>query len=134
MASRDLVNVTIGEDKLEIGEELLQDESLLNIVKHYEKNTAKFKLKLINELSEHSFAMVKPPKKISYAIQFVMSSFECIQKFCEIIQAEPPREEDGTKEDFANFYTDLMSKFTMGILVQVSQTFKLLIGQIYNCD
>jgi hypothetical protein len=62
MASRDLVNISIEDGKLEIGEELPQDESLLNIVKHYEKDTARFKLKLINELSEHSFAVVKPPK------------------------------------------------------------------------
>jgi hypothetical protein len=79
------------------------------------------------DVSEHSFAITKPPKKDLSDILFVLSASECISKFCELLQVTID-----TPLDQA-YYEKLITECTDGVLDLVSYTFKALIGKIFEC-
>lgn len=129
MENSRLVNLMIGDRKIDCGDLIPIDASLPKIKKSYIECIDQFQPVLMSKnASEHSFKIFKPPRKELSDILFVLSSFECINKFTELIQVTA----DTTLD--AAYYEQLMAECTDGVLEMVSYTFKALIGRIFECN
>jgi len=123
-----LVNLTIGDEKIDCGEKILMDASLPKIKQSYIECIDNFQPVLKGQkASEHSFKIFKPPQQELSDILFVLSSFECISKFCELLRVTKDTPLDTT------YYEHLMNECTDGVLDMVSNTFQALIGRIFGC-
>lgn len=87
MSDGNLINLMVGEQKIDCGDKIPIDETLPKIKKSYIENIDSVQPVLMGKnASEHSFKIFKPPKKELSDILFVLSSFECLGKFCQMMR------------------------------------------------